>query len=122
MKDKEFRDRFFQLIEEEQLKALAHAKSASWRWFTFDAIATENPCILVYIILTAKANATFVSLYDGVNADGKLIATIETTANQSRPFSFHGHIWCKHGLYVDLDGDALGVLVCWHEVPKSLGG
>ncbi len=113
---------FDELVESELFKALARARSASWKWITADELVTPNPCILSYVILTAKNNNCTLTMHDGQDTNGEVIAVLETTANQSRPFAFHDHIQTKQGLYVNLSGDVLGILIVWHDIPKSLGG
>ena len=122
MKNEEIVKALSEAIDEELIKVIAHAKSASWRWVTASEIVTRNPCILVYLILTAKGNACSLTLHDGVDTSAPTIVTLETTAAQSRPYAFHGHVMTQHGLYANLSGDVLGILICYHDVPKLLGG
>lgn len=103
-------------------EAIGHAKSANWKWFTADELVTPNPCVVSYVVLTATGNACTCTLHDGIDVNGEIIAILETTAAQTRPFAFHDEILTKKGLYVNLSGDVLGILIVWHDVPKSLGG
>ena len=101
----------------ELLKAYCIAISTSWKWVTADEILEKGPGIISCVILTAKANACAVTLHDGVDTNGETIATLETSASQSRPYAFHDHLYFKRGLYVDVDANTLGILVVWHPLP-----
>lgn len=106
----------------ELVKLLGHAITSTYKWITADELVTPKPCILSYIILTAKDNACTLTIHDGVDTNGRVVAILETTAAQSRPFSFHGEALLQHGLYVNLSGDVLGIFICWHDVPTQVGG
>lgn len=101
----------------ELLQIYCHAVTASWKWFTTDQIAEKGPGVISYVIITAKGGATEVILYDGVDTSGQVIARLETTASQTRPFAFHNHLYFKKGLYVNVDGNTQGILIVWHPFP-----
>ncbi len=109
-------------FHKESLKTYCHALAASWKWVTADELLEKGPGTISYVILTATANACTCTMHDGVNANAKVIAILETTANQSRPYAFHDHLFFKHGLYLNLSGDVLGILVVWHALPHGIQG
>jgi len=102
---------------QELLKVYCRVLTTSWKWFTANEIAEKGPGIISYVIVSAKGEATAVTLYDGADTNGELIATLETTAAQSRPYAFHDHLHFKKGLYVAVDTNTLGILVVWHPLP-----
>jgi len=104
------------------LEAYCHALTASWKWVTADELLEKGPGHISYVILTATGNNCTCTLHDGVDANAKVIAILETTAAQSRPYAFHDHLLFKHGLYLNLSGDVLGILVVWHALPHGIRG
>lgn len=122
MEIKDYPKKLLEATEKELIALIGHAKSCSWKWVTQDDILTKSPCVLVYAILTAKNNNCTLTLHDGVNTSGRVICIIETTANQSRPYAFHGHVLTQRGLYANLSGDVEGLLMIWHDLPKVIGG
>ena len=104
------------------LEIYSHALTATWKWVEADELLEKGPGILSYALLTSDQAACAVTIYDGVDANAKVIATLETTADQSRPFAFHDHLLFRHGLYVNVDANTLGLLLVWHALPHGIRG
>jgi len=98
----------------QRLEIYCHAMSASWKWVTANELLEKGKGVLSYAILTADGAACAVTLYDGESNVGEVIAALETSGNQSRPYAFHDHLIFKSGLYVEVDANTLGILVVWH--------
>lgn len=114
------REQMLELIDEELHKLTAHVMSSTYKWVTADELLEHGPGIISYVILTATQNNCDATLHDGVDANAKVIATLETTGNQSRPYAFHDDLLFREGLYLSLSGDVLGILVVWHPLPRGI--
>lgn len=93
----------------------------SWFWITADQCIIEQKVLLYGLIITASvATKTVVSIYDGVNSNGKIIGTFRVSADDSESFTFSKPIKCNYGLYFDVDDNLTGVLVVY-EILKPQG-
>ena len=109
-----------ELADEELQRLYAHVMTQTWKWVTADELLEKGPGILSYVILTAFNNPCSCTLHDGVNANAKVIAVLETTTAQSRPYAFHDRLLFQHGLYLNLSEYVLGILVVWHPLPHGI--
>jgi hypothetical protein len=85
----------------------------SRQWVTADARLCEKECELLYAYLVPSAAGADVSLYDGENATGDLIAPLKEAAVSGHEFRPPAPILCRKGLYVDVGSNVTGVLVMW---------
>lgn len=97
----------------------------SWRWITESALLSHGACELLYVLLTSKASPSVITIYDGENTHGRVIAIIESLASRSTEFTSCYPIYCHDGLYVSctVDNDNVeGVLLQWRELGGKAGG
>lgn len=93
----------------------------SWRWITASQMLSSTACELCTLIATPDGNNAVVSIYDGENASGTLMAELRILANRSVPFTIHHHAYCRRGLYIVLDAHVDGVFVQWKPLPTRRG-
>ena len=89
------------------------SKSVSRQWVTADALLAEKECELLYAYLVPSAANADVSLYDGENTTGSLIATLKEAAVSGHEFTPPVPIYCRKGLYIDVGSNVTGVLIMW---------
>jgi len=90
------------------------AKEYSWKWLTASELLSYTACDLTYVLVTSKTSACSITLYDGADTTGRVIATIESLANRSFEFSPCNPIYCRRGLYYSNVGqNVLGTLIQW---------
>lgn len=89
------------------------SKLISRQWVTASALLTEKECELLFAYLVPAAGTDTVSLYDGDNITGSLIATLKEAAVSGHEFKPPVPIYCHKGLYVSVSGSIAGVLVMW---------
>jgi hypothetical protein len=89
------------------------SRQISRQWVTADALLAEKECELVYAYLTPSTANADVSLYDGENTSGDLVATLKEAAVSGHEFQPPVPIHCRKGLYVDVGSNVTGVLVMW---------
>jgi len=99
------------------------SKEYSWKWITVDSLLSKRPCEICTVILTCDGTECYAILYNGENAQGEIAAIVRALGNQSCAFSVHHHIYCRRGLYIDVETDAhvTGLFVQWREVPQGVG-
>lgn len=104
---------------------MPESSKISWRWITACALVSHGACELLYVLLTSTGNASQITIYDGENAQGKIIAVVESLASRSTEFTPAEPIYCHDGLYVALAAgkdNVEGVLIQWRELGKKAGG
>jgi hypothetical protein len=89
------------------------SRSVSRQWVTADALLAEKECELLFGYLVPSAANADVSLYDGENTTGSLIATLKAAAVSGHPFEPPVPVYCRKGLYVDVGSNVTGILVMW---------
>lgn len=92
------------------------SKEISWKWITADELLSHGPCELIFIMLTSAASAARATIYDGENISGTVIAILEATTNISQQMHFSVPVYCRRGLYIDVDTNATGCFVQWREL------
>ena len=85
----------------------------SRQWVTASALLAEKECELLFAYLVPSAANASVTLYDGENTTGDLIATLKEAAVSGHEFTPPVPIYCRKGLYVDVGSNVTGVLVMW---------
>jgi hypothetical protein len=86
-------------------------------WLTADVNLIEQSVEIAGVMITASASTkTVVSIYDGVNSSGRLLATYRVAADTSKTFKFPQVIPCTRGFYVDVDANVTGVMVFYRPV------
>ncbi len=81
-------------------------------WLTADINLIEQKVEVCGVIITASTSTkTVVSLYDGVNADGRLLGTFRVAADDSEAFIFPYPIPCNRGIFLDVDANLTGVMI-----------
>ena len=90
------------------------AKEYAWKWVTATGLLCRSACDLNYVLLTPDDGACIITLYDGEDTSGKIIATVKTIAARSTEFSPSKPIYCRRGLYLsNIVDNVLGTLVQW---------
>jgi len=85
-----------------------------WTNVTASEIIAEQPVLLHGVVVLASADGGAATLYEGQDtASGRKIATIEGSANESRPVAFYPPLLCERGLYVAVGSDVTEVVVHW---------
>lgn len=87
----------------------------SWAWVTADRQLSTGPCELCAVVLTADGANCETILYDGIGTNGDIIAKVKALQNRSCAFNIHHHIYCRKGLYIDVDANTKGIFVQWIE-------
>ena len=88
----------------------------SRQWVTADARLCEKECELIFAYMLPSAANADVSLYDGENTSGDLIATLKEAAVSGHRFRPPVPIYCRKGLYVDVGSNVTGILVMWRVI------
>jgi hypothetical protein len=89
------------------------SRSVSRQWVTADALLAEKECELLFGYLVPSAANADVSLYDGENTTGELIAMLKSAAITGHKFKPPVPVHCRKGLYVDVGSNVTGILVMW---------
>jgi len=89
-----------------------------WQRITEDAVVCRGPALFYGAVLTAAAAVSAV-FYDGVNASGRRIIGLETSAavQVTVPALFPAPILLKDGLYVDVSAAPDDLLVLYSPLP-----
>jgi len=89
------------------------SKEFAWSWVTASRRLSPGPCELVFAFLASDGQTTGKAIiYDGENATGDMVVTIESPANNGKAFSPRQPVYCRRGLYVTFSaGD--GIFVQW---------
>ena len=82
-------------------------------WITAAEVLCATPCELIYAYLVPSAAAAAVTLYDGLDTEGKIIATLEQAAKTSIAFDPPEPILCSQGLYAGSFTNVTGILVVY---------
>lgn len=106
------------------------SKEYSWAWVTADQLLSHGPCDLLYANMRPSAENDIVTLYDGENTSGGIVAILQgaydygaaVQKGQSVSFSPPVPVYCRMGLYVDLGATATRVFVQWRELGHKAGG
>lgn len=85
----------------------------SWQLVTGDRVLSRSPGNLNAIIITPSSASKRgdITLYDGESTDDPLIITLRTDSGTSNIFQFVPSLKTHRGLYIDVGGDVLHVLV-----------
>lgn len=97
------------------------SKEFSWAWVTADRLLSHGACELLFALLTSSASAGSATIYDGESTSGDKIVTLEAGAAVSRHFNPAKPVYCRRGLYVDVDTNVTGVFVQWRELGHKEG-
>lgn len=99
------------------------AKEYTWKWITGNELLSHRPCEICNAILTCNDENCYATIYDGENILGRVVATIKALQNRSVSMAIHHHVFCRRGLFVDLDTSThcLGMFVQWLERPQGVG-
>jgi len=92
------------------------SKEYAWKWVTATELLSKTACDLTYVLLTSLTAApTAVTLRDGEDANGRIIAVVETLASRSFEFNPCKPIYCRRGLYYENVNEVAtpGALVQW---------
>ena len=88
-----------------------------WTNITASEAIAEQPVYLHGVVVLTSADGGAATLYEGQDAaSGRKIATIEGSANKSRPIAFHPPLLCERGLYVSVGANVTEVTVHWTPV------
>ncbi len=93
------------------------SKEYAWKWITAKELLSTQACDLCYVLLTSLTTAaSSITLYDGENIKGTLIAIVESLGSRSTEFTPAKSIYCRKGLYVDMtvvDNAKPAALIQW---------
>lgn len=91
------------------------------KWITAAEILSATPCELIYAYLVPSAAAAAATLYDGLDTEGKVIATLEQAAKTSIPFDPPQPLLCNQGLYAGSFTNVTGILVVYRPLNQRQG-
>lgn len=81
-------------------------------WATADICIIERKVEVWGVMITSSTSTNcIVSLYDGVNSNGKLLGTFRVSGDDSEVFNFPQPFTVDHGLYIDMDANTTGVQI-----------
>lgn len=89
------------------------SRTVSRQWVTAHALLCEKECELLFAYLAPSAATADVTLYDGENITGELIATLKSAAVTGHKFKPPVPIHCRKGLYVYVGSNVTGLFVMW---------
>ena len=92
------------------------SKEYSWTWVIADLLLSHGACELCFAMITSDKTAASVTIYDGENTSGTVVATIKGSADLSVPVSLPQPVYCRKGLYIALTNSPLGALIQWREL------
>lgn len=96
-------------------------KSWNRAWLTQDNTIHKGPCFLGMICATPKSNKrTDVLIYDSQGSASNEIMDIGTDIGVTNTVNFTPPLFCSNGIYLNLDGDTLGVLVVYKPVYSEI--
>lgn len=95
------------------------ARGHGWTHLVADGSCGRGRCILFGIIIRVSVAGAAVTVYDGQDASGRLVAVIEAAANLSWAVEFAGGLRIEDGIYVDLGTNVDDVLVVWDAADRS---
>jgi len=98
------------------------SKEYSWKWVTADELLCKTPCEICTILVSCEDGNCEVKAYDGEDATGRLVAHVKCSQYRSFIFNSHHHVYCRRGLYIDVDvvAHTEGVFVQWLERPEGI--
>lgn len=96
-------------------------KICDYNWFntSVDARVTEEDCWLIGLVVTNDGTnaAGDVTLYEGVNTNGRKIGKFTAERYVSRPIFFPlPGLRCSRGIYIDVGSNVDNVLIVWRGV------
>jgi hypothetical protein len=89
------------------------SRTVSRQWVTVDTVLCEKECELLFAYLVPSAAGADATLYNGDNATGELIATLESAAKTGHKFRPPVPVYCARGLFIDIGSNVTGVFVMW---------
>jgi len=94
----------------------------SWARIAASRRLSPGPCELVFAFLSSDGQTTGKAvIYDGENANGDMVVTLESIANSGTPFSPQTPVYCRRGLYVTFTtGNA--IFIQWRVLSHEKGG
>lgn len=96
---------------------MEESKEYSWAWVTADQLLSLGPCELVYALVTCDGSASYVTLYNGEDTTGGIIAILKASGNISQQMHVPVPVYCDTGLYLDIyDTHVTGVFIMWREL------
>ena len=95
----------------------------SWAWITASRQLHLRACELVYVYLyNDSSNMATVTIYDGENAQGDIVAVLWLNVTSSMWFKPAEPIYCRRGLFLALSDDIEGCFVQWRGLGRESGG
>ena len=85
----------------------------SWQLVTGDRVLSRSPGSLNAIVITPSSASKKgdITLYDGESTADPVIVTLRSNSGTSTKFQFTPPLKTQRGLYIDVGGDVLHVLV-----------
>ncbi|MBA7568162.1 hypothetical protein ES708_09883 [subsurface metagenome] len=98
------------------------SKDYSWKWVTAEELLSHGACELCYVKVNPVDSTCNVTIYDGENALGRIIAVIDSEFVTNCELLPKEPIYCRRGLFIGLMTGCAGMLVQWRELGHKEGG
>jgi hypothetical protein len=95
---------------------MAESKEYSWKRITDDELLSHGACELLYVDVEPSAANGRITFYDGESAAGEQIHALKTQPNTNVVFKPPEPIYCRRGLFVDIDEKVTAVFIQWREL------
>lgn len=84
-----------------------------WTRLTADGHVGRGETWVFGVLIRVSVTGAQVSLYDGQDTSGRLVAVLEGEADITKAYGFFGGLRLDRGLYVDLGSNVDECLVVW---------
>lgn len=96
-------------------------KELDWKWVTANEVVSKMACEICMIALTCDGANANVTIYDGEDASGEIIAVVKGLQNRTVDININHHIYCRRGIYLVMSPAVLGVFIQWKMRPSKEG-
>lgn len=104
------------------MEEVIDSKELSWKWVTAKTeLLSKMACEICMIALTCDTANGNVTIYDGENTNGEIVAVVKGLQNRTVDITVDHHIYCRRGLYVVLSPAVFGVFMQWRMRPSKEG-
>lgn len=87
-------------------------------WVTQDMCIWEGRVEVSLLLVTAKTTDCTVTMRNGRDSSGSIVAIVKAKGGDSQPVSFPEEFTLENGLYLSLSDDTLGVLVIFRPISE----
>ena len=89
------------------------SRTISRQWVTVDTLLCARECELLFAYMVPSAATADVTLYNGDNNTGELIATLKSAVVTGHKFKPPVPVYFPKGLFVDIGSNVTGVFIMW---------